>query len=97
MDVELRARALLMPLPSKLKCFIVRQFANNEWRLLTGDEEERSKRIVDSKHLGEYVKRGLQGVTGLPTLTQSAKGILTAGVFTSLQYSLSKIKKGFIR
>jgi translocator assembly and maintenance protein 41 len=90
---------IIKPLPKKLKSFMVRQFANREWRndlhQLAHDQQQLYSKIAASEDVKEYVERALRGIVGFPALTQSAKGILTAGPLYSAMYSLDKFKKGF--
>ncbi|KXS21722.1 mitochondrial matrix Mmp37 [Gonapodya prolifera JEL478] len=58
------------------------------------DLEHLGRRTVTSDKLGDCVKEALVRTMFWPALTQSAKGLLTVGISSSVRYALEKLKKG---
>ncbi|KAG8200439.1 hypothetical protein JTE90_000522 [Oedothorax gibbosus] len=57
------------------------------------DMEDVLQSVAHDPDCSEMVKKAIQNITLLPSITQSAKGILTAGVLKSIKYSSRKLKK----
>ncbi|CAJ0874859.1 4965_t:CDS:2 [Entrophospora sp. SA101] len=51
------------------------------------------KSIINSGNYGEYIETSLKEIVFRSAITQSLKGILTAGLKKSVKYSLNKIEK----
>ncbi|CAG8486769.1 16794_t:CDS:2 [Acaulospora morrowiae] len=61
------------------------------------DDKEIYKNIASSEGYEEYIETGLSEIVFWPALTQSLKGILTAGMFKSAKYTSSKLSKWILR
>ncbi|RIA95597.1 mitochondrial matrix Mmp37 [Glomus cerebriforme] len=57
------------------------------------DDMDACKSIINSGNHIEYIDTSLKEIIFRPTLSQSIKGILTAGLFKSTKYTASKIGK----
>lgn len=81
----------LSKLPSFPKKIILKSAKNYSPR----EENEAFKNIADKEDCGEIVARALRKIVWQSSVGQSLKGIYTAGLFKSLNYSMRKIKKMF--
>lgn len=55
--------------------------------------DEFEKNVASDKTLPQEMARAIRHTVAWPSLTQSVKGILTAGIVKSAQYSLEKLRK----
>ncbi|TPX48791.1 phosphatidate cytidylyltransferase [Synchytrium endobioticum] len=96
-DVKLRA-LMLQQLP---KGFFERIGHHHRWYLsrvgyqnnAPQEESAFSQSIVESPEIALYTQKALAETIRWPALSQSLKGILTAGLVRSWQYVLAKLKK----
>ncbi|GFR30966.1 phosphatidate cytidylyltransferase, mitochondrial [Trichonephila clavata] len=57
------------------------------------DIEEVLESLAHDPECSDMVKKAIQDITSWSSITQSIKGILTAGVIKSIKYSSRKVKK----
>lgn len=57
------------------------------------DLEDVLRAAAHDTDVEDVIDKGIQDIVKISSLTQSIKGILTAGAMKSLRYSWSKVKK----
>ncbi|KAJ3163064.1 Mitochondrial translocator assembly and maintenance protein 41 [Geranomyces michiganensis] len=96
LDGRLRAQ-LLQKLPKHLhdKIYLYHQAdtATNGSSLATLQEPQLSQSVASSPHLAQITERSLGDIVRWPAISQSLKGILTAGVSRAFVYAGRKLKK----
>ncbi|KAJ3065321.1 Mitochondrial translocator assembly and maintenance protein 41 [Podochytrium sp. JEL0797] len=97
-DVKTRG-ALLLELPKSVRDGIV-----SGWQLENGTESsgmplnilerlEFSQKVVASPKIGDHVKKAIGDIVRIPAMTQSMKGLITAGPSKSFRYVGEKLSK----
>ncbi|KAI9599587.1 mitochondrial matrix Mmp37 [Syncephalis fuscata] len=69
----------------------------NRRRDYVADEPKLSQAIAQSPALSVYVRQGIHKTVRWPAISQSLKGVVTAGIVPSIRYGLAKLRKGVLR
>ncbi|OLY83376.1 Phosphatidate cytidylyltransferase, mitochondrial [Smittium mucronatum] len=100
MDPSVRSAQIFLKLPARLKRLIAANFEKH-FNLSPGTaanydlpHSDTPLNIVNSKALPRLVSTSIQQIVKWPSLTQTLKGLLTAGPEKSLEYALLKRSKG---
>ncbi|XP_064121600.1 phosphatidate cytidylyltransferase, mitochondrial-like isoform X1 [Macrobrachium nipponense] len=80
----------LSMLPKKLQLMIIKEW-NRDGR--SRDLEDVLRAAAHDPDSADVIVKGIQDIVQKSSLTQSIKGIITAGVIKSVRYSFSKLKK----
>ncbi|RHZ52888.1 hypothetical protein Glove_456g24 [Diversispora epigaea] len=100
-DDSPKARAqMIQKLPRILKNKVQEEYKMAMIRkgiTLPSDEKEIFKNIASSEDYPKYIETGLRQIIFWPAITQSLKGILTAGMFKSGKYISNKLGKWMFR
>ncbi|KAK4292612.1 hypothetical protein Pmani_034633 [Petrolisthes manimaculis] len=80
----------LSMLPKKLQLMLMKEW-NRDGR--KRDLEDVLRAAAHDTDTDDVIVRGIEDIVKTSSLTQSVKGILTAGVLKSIRYSWSKVKK----
>ncbi|XP_047474281.1 phosphatidate cytidylyltransferase, mitochondrial-like isoform X2 [Penaeus chinensis] len=80
----------LSMLPKKLQLFLIKEW-NKDGR--SRDMEDVLRAAAHDPDVGDVIVKGIQDIVKTSSITQSVKGILTAGGIKSIRYSWAKIKK----
>ena len=96
MHVKLRG-GMLQALPAsirdKTKSHHLWYLSRDSRKNISREEPSFCQSIVSSPEIDRYVEKALGQVVGRPAITQSLKGLLSAGFVKSVSYGLDKIKK----
>lgn len=80
----------LSMLPKRLQLMLIREW-NKDGR--SRDLEDVLRAAAHDTDVEDVIHKGIQDIVKISSLTQSIKGILTAGAIKSIRYSWSKVKK----
>ncbi|XP_045592279.1 phosphatidate cytidylyltransferase, mitochondrial [Procambarus clarkii] len=80
----------LSMLPKKLQLMLIKEW-NKDRR--SRDLEDVLRAAAHDNDSADVIVKGIQDIVKIPSVTQSLKGILTAGAIKSIRYSWSKLKK----
>ncbi|XP_042240552.1 phosphatidate cytidylyltransferase, mitochondrial-like isoform X1 [Homarus americanus] len=80
----------LSMLPKRLQLMLIKEF-NVDRR--SRDLEDVLRAAAHDTDCADVIVKGIQDIVMTPSLTQSLKGLLTAGAVKSVKYSYSKLKK----
>ncbi|XP_045132824.1 phosphatidate cytidylyltransferase, mitochondrial-like isoform X1 [Portunus trituberculatus] len=80
----------LSMLPKRLQLMLIREW-NKDGR--SRDLEDVLRAAAHDTDVEDVIHKGIQDIVKISSLTQSIKGILTAGATKSVRYSWSKVKK----
>ncbi|KAI8847524.1 mitochondrial matrix Mmp37 [Chytridium lagenaria] len=92
-DARLRS-ALVLALPKKVRDQLFAMYRQRHGQEVLNDAEL-ANIIANSSEVSELTKKAIQSIVRLPALTQSVKGLLTAGPSRSLRYVGEKLAKRF--
>ncbi|XP_050719022.1 phosphatidate cytidylyltransferase, mitochondrial-like isoform X2 [Eriocheir sinensis] len=80
----------LSMLPKRLQLMLIKEW-NKDRR--NRDLEDVLRAAAHDTDVEDVIRKGIEDIVKVSSLTQSIKGILTAGALKSLRYSWSKVKK----
>lgn len=96
-DPKTRAR-LVANLPLAFRRRIYEQFSRTGSVAIgkdgAADQGSLAMGVASSLEMSEWIRKALVRTVAYPALTQSIKGIATAGILRSVTYSFEKLKKG---